>query len=256
MMTNGDRVPTIDDALIERLAGTERLLVATDFDGVLAPIVDDPGASAPIADAVESLARLGRDEATAVAIVSGRERGQLQAMVPEPERFILVGSHGADLDESEPTDEERRRLDRLVADLEAVAAETPGFHIEPKALSVAVHFRRVADDRRDEAIEAVDRLRRAWPAKVVTGKEVVEFTIGVADKGDALRTLRHRSAATVAVYLGDDVTDEDAFAALAPGDVGVKVGPGPTSATHRVESPEAVTDFLAGLADRRCRPDR
>ncbi len=243
----------IDEATLTNLASTPRLLVASDFDGVLSPIVDDPMRSFPIPASIEALARLAERPDTDVAIVSGRERSRLQLLVPEPERFTLVGSHGAELDGIDVDEGDRRRLERLTGDLRALGERFDGFFVEAKALSVAAHFRRIATGRRDEAIAAVDRLIERWPAKVVTGKEVVEFTIGTADKGDAVVALRDRTAATVTVYLGDDVTDEDAFAALDPGDVGIKIGPGPTAATHRLDAPAAVTTFLSALAERRCR---
>ena len=90
-----------------------------------------------------------------------------------------------------------------------------------------------------------------WPGKVVTGKEVVEFTISSADKGDAIRALAQRTRAANTLYLGDDVTDEDAFAALGPDDLGIKVGPGPTVAGHRLDAPPSVGHFLHHLAERR-----
>ncbi len=247
-------LPTADDeALIRRLATCYHLLVATDFDGVLAPIVDDPERSRPLPASVDALARLGACPETSVAIVSGRERRQLQAMVPGAERFVLVGSHGAEIDEAEPDGESRALLGRLTAELEALADRYSGFFVEVKALSVAAHFRRVEEVDRSEAVEAVGRLQQDWPAKVVSGKQVVEFTVTSANKGDAIRALSRRAGASVAVYLGDDITDEDAFAVLGPDDVGIKVGPGPTGASWRLESPEAVAGFLRHLADGRSR---
>ncbi len=249
-----------DDALIDRMAATDRLLLASDFDGVLAPLVDDPAASAPIEASIDALARLHRLPNTTVAIVSGRERRQLLDMVPDPGRFILVGSHGSELDGAiidgvEPDEPTRARLANLVEDLRALADDVPGFFVEVKSLSVAAHFRRVDEAVRAAAIETVGRLRQGWPAKVVTGKEVVEFSVGSADKGDAMVVLAARSRSTTSVYLGDDVTDEDAFEVLGPDDAGIKIGPGPTAASHRLATPEDVADFLTRLADLRAAID-
>lgn len=242
----------IDEAVLVRAANAERLLVASDFDGVLAPLVDDPTASAPIPESIEALAHLTGAADTTVAIVSGRERRQLDALVPGAGRFHLVGSHGAEIDDTEPDAEDRRRLGELVDQLHELEAGCPGFHVEVKALSVAAHFRRVETERdRDRAVAAVDALRNGWTSKVVQGKEVVEFTIATATKGDAIRVLGQRARATATVYLGDDVTDEDAFAVLGAGDFGIKVGPGPTAAGYRVDAPPAVAILLARLAELR-----
>lgn len=254
MTLDGTTGPTreLDDEALERVAATDRLLIASDFDGVLAPIVDDPQRSAPIPAAVDALARLTRTIDTSVAIVSGRERRQLQSLVPGADRFTLVGSHGAEIDDVEPDADDRRLLEDLIGRLQTLADRCRGFHVEVKALSVAAHFRRVETDRdRERAVETVDELRRTWPAKVVQGKEVVEFTIATATKGDAVRLLGQRTGATATVYLGDDVTDEDAFVALGPTDVGIKVGPGPTAAGFRVDAPPSVATLLARLADLR-----
>ncbi|MEL6983493.1 MAG: trehalose-phosphatase, partial [Actinomycetota bacterium] len=75
--------------------------------------------------------------------------------------------------------------------------------------------------------------------------------VGSATKGDAMVILADRCRSTTSVYLGDDVTDEDAFEVLGPDDAGIKVGPGATRASHRVGTPDDVVAFLQALADRR-----
>ncbi len=229
------------------LAGAERLLVATDFDGVLAPIVDDPAAVVALPDAMAALRALAELPQTSVAIVSGRGYELLAALVAPADRFTLVGSHGVELGAPAAGGD---GLEQLLEELRGLADRFPGLHIEPKAVSVAVHFRRVASDRQ-EAVAEVDRLADAWPGKLVTGKEVVEFSIGSATKGDAVRALADRHSATATVYFGDDVTDEDVFAVLGPDDVGVKVGDGESQAGHRLASPDDVCAVLAGLAEAR-----
>ena len=72
-----------------------------------------------------------------------------------------------------------------------------------------------------------------------------------SDKGEALTRLRQHAGASAVVYVGDDVTDEDAFAALESDDLGVKVGQGRSLAAYRVRSPDDVADLLERLADAR-----
>jgi trehalose-phosphatase len=81
------------------------------------------------------------------------------------------------------------------------------------------------------------------------GKEVLELAVTDADKGTALLRLRDDLGAVATVYLGDDRTDEDAFRALSPGDLTVKVGEGETAARYRVADPAAVVRLLETLAD-------
>ncbi|MGH3703416.1 MAG: trehalose-phosphatase, partial [Agromyces sp.] len=83
------------------------------------------------------------------------------------------------------------------------------------------------------------------------GKGVIEFSVRPSDKGEALNRLRQHAGASAVIYVGDDVTDEDAFAALESEDLGVKVGQGRSLAAHRVRSPEDVADLLERLADAR-----
>ncbi len=275
MTTNGspdrDRVsaeprPEPTEAVLEHLAHCDHLLVATDFDGVLAPIVDDPEQSVPLPVAVEALASLAETASTSVAIVSGRERRQLRQMVPGADRFVLVGSHGAELDELDSDEAKQRQLGQLVSQLDQLQKQVPGLFVETKRYSVAAHLRRVADENRPQAQAALAELVDQWEhdsnheanerqpetnGKVVSGKEVIEFTTTSANKGDAIRALSQRVSASTTLYLGDDVTDEDAFEALGPSDIGIKVGPGPTLATNGLASPEVVATFLQTLASRR-----
>jgi trehalose 6-phosphate phosphatase len=110
---------------------------------------------------------------------------------------------------------------------------------------VAFHYRQVAPERVEELLEAVGRV----PAPSIKhGKKVVELSAVEADKGSALDEVREES---VVAYLGDDLTDEDAFARLRDGDVGIKVGEGETIAPYRLADPAAAVRFLRDLARAR-----
>ncbi len=86
---------------------------------------------------------------------------------------------------------------------------------------------------------------------MTTGKDVIELAVVVVGKGRALSALRAGARATATLFMGDDVTDEDAFRVLETGDVGVKVGAGESLAQWRVPDPDAVVTVLAELAGRR-----
>src|SRR3712207_4421977 len=118
-----------------------------------------------------------------------------------------------------------------------------------KPASVAVHFRHVP--ARAAAAALLDRARSAADPSLTLkpGKDVLELAVTDADKGSALRRLRTDFGAAAAIYLGDDVTDEDGFRALGPDDVTVKVGPGDTGARYRIGDLGDVVGLLHRLAD-------
>ena len=245
--------------------GRRPLLVALDFDGTLAPLVDDPSASRALPGAAAALVQLVALPASArvhVALVSGRALGDLHTLAQAPVGTFLIGSHGAerarvtafglDRDVVQLDDDVADRLASLGAEVAAVARGRDGVWVETKPTAVVVHTRLAPDDVADvaeaEALEVGARLG----TNVLHGKDVVEISVLHASKGDAVTALRNELGARVVVYVGDDVTDEHAFAALGPDDVTVKVGAGETIAEYRVDGPddvvEALTALVGGLA--------
>lgn len=244
-------------ALVDRLATAPRLLVATDFDGVLAPIVEDPTKSRPVTGSLQALRDLAAAPGTVVAVVSGRSYEELEQLVSPADSFELVGSHGAEMGAAARKgtslgQSEEIALQRLVDALDRLAERYPGLHIEKKTLSAAVHLRRLhhhAD--RPAVVAGVELVAADWAGKTVAGKEVVEFTLRHVTKGDAVQQLASEHRVDATVYFGDDVTDEDVFVVLGPGDAGIKVGEGATAAGHRLAGPHEVVALLSGLAERR-----
>ena len=237
--------------LVEALAsvaGRRPLLVASDYDGVLAPLVGDPSAAVPLPGIAGALARLVAADGVTVALVSGRGVADLRAVSGLEGPYRWIGSHGAEYD-GPLTGELAARRDALAERLTPLVAAVPGARLEVKPASVAVHVRQVTD-----RLAAVDLLAQADAAADPSltkkpGKEVLELAVTDADKGTALLRLRDDLGAVATIYLGDDRTDEDAFRALAAGDVPVKVGEGETAARYRVADPAAVVVLLEALAD-------
>lgn len=230
--------------MIEGLAATENLLVACDFDGTLAPIVDDPGTATALPEAMSALERLATIPGTTVVIVSGRRRNELVERFGDS-TIVLIGEHGADDGTTPPP--EKDSLDPVRRLMDTVSAETPGTRVEHKPRSVVFHYRRAGDPA-----EALDLLREeAASMEAITmmeGKAVLEMMVAGYDKGSAVERLRELTGADLVVFVGDDTTDETVFPRLRPGDVGIKVGPGPTAAVHRMADPQEVTVFLQSLA--------
>jgi trehalose 6-phosphate phosphatase len=218
------------------------LLVACDYDGTLAPIVDDPAQAFPQAGAIEALRGLAEVPGTRVVVVSGRALADLARLTGPLGEIGAIGSHGA---ESGVTSAPAEGRDRIVDELEQIAARFDGSRLEVKPTGVALHYRQVAPERIEELLEAVGRLP---VPSIKHGKKVVELSAVEADKGSALEEVR---AGSVVAYLGDDLTDEDAFARLRNGDVGIKVGEGETIAPYRLADPAAAVRFLRDLAGAR-----
>ena len=150
------------------------------------------------------------------------------------------------------SDEEADRLQRL-DDAAQIACEIAGdgAWIERKPASVVLHVRQADRERGDVALQRLDELRRGISgADAHEGSNVLEVLARPNDKGTALRTLRAETGAASLVYVGDDIPDEDAFAVLHDGDLGIKVGDGDTIARQRLSDPVGVRSFMEELVTR------
>lgn len=231
------------------------LLVACDFDGTLASIAPTPNGAAPTREALAGLRRLAAAPGVTVAVVSGRGLRDLSERLGDAPGVRLVGSHGGEHGEAlgnrlGPHEENLR--DRIRDELRALASGAPGALVEEKPAGAALHVRQVAPPLAEWLVSAaLERVSSLAGVHTKRGKAVVEFAALPANKGEALRRLRAEASATAALFIGDDETDEDAFAALVGPDVGIKVGEGETRARLRLACTEAVTQFLAMLADAR-----
>jgi len=243
---------------LSAIAQTPRLLVASDFDGTIAPIVAHPPDARPIPSAIAALSSLAGRKDTTAALISGRALRDLKPLSGAPAGVKLVGSHGSEFDEEfaagidEPT---RERLSKLVKALESVASAYPGATVETKPISVAFHVRNVDPQRAQQALDDALKAASDFDVHLTEGKAVREFAVIHTDKGEAVDLLRRQIEATAVVYFGDDVTDEKVFSRLArsSSDLGVKVGPGDTAAAFRVDTPNDVATALELLNDARRR---
>jgi trehalose-phosphatase len=252
--------PDLDDALTG-LARTARdgssVLVALDFDGVLAPLVDVPSQSRATPDGVAALRRLGAARNVHLALVSGRGLADLAGVAQVPDGTHLVGSHGAEVG---TWDGGLRRgehvLDEaqagLLADLADRLRDLVGgtaARVEVKPTTAVLHTRGVDAATTDRLTEAALALGDRPGVDAMRGRDIVELSVLHVTKGDALRELRHEVAAARVLFAGDDVTDERAMAVLEPGDVGIRVGDGESVAPYRVADPDAMAAALHRLAD-------
>ena len=236
-------------AAIGRIARVPQLLVACDYDGTLAPIVDDPTRATPLPAAVAAIRALAALPQTDVAVVSGRALRDLATLSRLPSEVYLVGSHGSEFDvgfvESLPAAALNTRS-RLKTELRRIVEGQPGVRLESKPASIAVHVRAAGEEVAARVIENLRTGPATWDGvHVKNGKQVVELSVLQTHKGTALDQLRTQLGASAVLFFGDDVTDEDGFAHLHGPDIGVKIGDGDTRAAYRIAEPLDVARVLA-----------
>lgn len=233
-----------------------------DFDGTLSPIVEDP-ADAALLDGVGALvARLATR--LPVAIVSGRGAEDVRGRVAV-DAVHVAGSHGFEIIGPDGARHDHPDAAAAIPALTDVAArlqdeigDVPGVIIEPKRFGLTVHDRMVADRDLDAVRAATEAAAAAHPELRIThGKRVTELRPAVDwDKGRAVEWLLARVGTEhpVAIYIGDDRTDEDAFAVLDDDALTVMVASADdttrrTGARFRVEDPGQVRTLLERLAE-------
>jgi trehalose 6-phosphate phosphatase len=265
--TGDQRMSQLPDAL-QALGLTDGLAarrpaVFYDFDGTLSDIVDDPDAARLAPGAAEALHNLAAR--CPVAVLSGRDLADVTKRVGQP-GIWYAGSHGFELTAPDGTHHQNDAAAATIPVLERVAAELrdqlgsiPGVVVEHKRFGVAVHYRNAARDRVGEVAAAVRAAGQRHALRVTTGREVIELRPDIDwDKGKTLRWvidhLQHvGSGPLVPIYLGDDITDEDAFDAVRHDGVPIVVrhsddGDRATAALFALDSPARVSEFTERLA--------
>ncbi len=231
-----------------------RVLLAFDFDGTLAPIVEDRDAARVRQRTRALLERLCR--LYPCAVISGRAKADVERRLSGMPLRRVIGNHG--LEPGEHLGDFARTVDAVRPAIEAALAAHPGVDVEDKRFSLAIHYRR--SRRKREAREAIRAAVASspLPMRSVAGKLVVNVVPeGAAHKGDALTRLRAEEGADTALYVGDDVTDEDVFQLDQPGRLlSIRVGRSKSSAApFFVRDQREIDPLLAKLVDLRSREE-
>jgi trehalose-phosphatase len=245
------------------------LLVLMDFDGTLCEFQPAPGMVWLQGSRRGVLQRLIATDRVTAGFVSGRRLSDLRERVGLTGDMWFAGLHGLEIEGfgrhfvHARVEEARGLLGLLARALRTQTADLPGVIVEDKGLSIALHVRQAHPDDKIRA-DAIF-LRMALPhiddgtLRLMPGSNVSELLPNIPwTKGDAVRWIheaeRERAGLSApdpyVIYLGDDVTDEDAFAAVGPAG-SIVVGPRPSLVETRLENPAAVEAFLAELAGGR-----
>jgi alpha,alpha-trehalase len=249
--------------VIRESVGRSHILLMFDFDGTLAPIVKRPSAATLSTETRSLLRRLNEKDWCSIAIISGRALGSLSRKV-RLEGLIYGGSHGARLsgpgiDFQVPFPDIKKNMKKIASRLGPLHSSVKGVIIENKGEAVAVHYRSVPEEEIpflfDAVAKVVDPFLAAGMVKTREGKKVIDIIPYGWDKGkavlwllDYLRASRPEARDIFPVYVGDDTTDEDAFAAVRDTGLAVIVGARRrTQARYRLKNISEVRRFMIYL---------
>lgn len=225
-----------------------------DYDGTLTPIMprpEDAVLSDRMREQVRAIAAL-----CPVAIVSGRDMADVRSLV-DVDGLAYVGSHGLDISTAsgvhavgEPF---RPAILRAVAALEKALASIPGAYVQPKRYAITVHTRLVASDHKAQVVDTVHAVLSGEPTlRYMSGKEMHELRPDMDwHKGSAVVHLAKMEGWQDHpwIFIGDDVTDEDGFRAVAEKGLGIRVGELGVTTAARLSLPDvdAVLAYLSKL---------
>jgi trehalose 6-phosphate synthase/phosphatase len=246
----------LEDVILRVNRARHRTLLL-DYDGTLAPIADLPSLAAPDRRLLELLAKLAEKPNTDIHVVTGRSQESIEPWLNGIPLWLHTehgfrsrrpDGHWLPSAYAQPP-----FLETALRIMEKHAERTKGTFAEPKASSVAFHYRRANPYAARECLRQLKpELEAALPpeAQLLEGHKVLEVRMRGVDKSAAVHTaLSHSPEDTSVLAAGDDRTDEDLFLALPEGAIAVKVGPGPTAAQLRVETPAELQVLLSRLAE-------
>ena len=252
---------------VKELVATRRPVVFLDFDGTLSDITAHPDSATLVDGAAEALRALA--EQCPVAVISGRDLADVRERVKVDEVWY-AGSHGLELMAPDGTYHENAGAADLIGTLARAACrlaemigDISGIELEHKRFAVAVHYRNADPADIDRVTAAVRSLGRSEGLRTTAGRKVIELRPNLYwEKGTTLNWLLERihasdcaadAASVLPIYIGDDITDEDAFDAVQFDGVGIVVrhaehGDRPSAALFSLESPSTVVEFIGRLA--------
>ena len=263
----GDRrMSTLPDALqsytqIAAVVAARRPAVLLDFDGTLSAIVNEPDDATLVDGAADALKALAVQ--CDVAVVSGRDLADVLPRIGLP-GIWYAGGHGFELTAPDGTCQRNETAASAVDVLEGTAAELrdrfealDGVHVEHKRFAVAIHYRNATAEAVRQVTATVHTIGQQRELRVTTGRKLIELRPDIAwGKGKMLQWILHQIDGPdplLPIYIGDDLSDEDAFDAVRRHGIGIVVrhgedGDRPTAARFALDGPVAVCEFIERLA--------
>jgi trehalose 6-phosphate phosphatase len=245
------------------------LLFLSDFDGTLAPIVERPELACLPEDSRLLLKRLSALPDVTVGIISGRALADVKNKV-NIDGLVYAGNHGFEIEGPglnfvNPIADEIRPIFRVVCRILSLAlVSVKGVFVEDKGMTLSVHYRQAEQTTAQEIRQIVESSLRGFRfsnmLRITSGKKVLELRPAVAwDKGKAIRLLMKRygkggrRSGLMPIYIGDDVTDEDAFKVIARYGRGVSIHIGEkpleSAADYYLKSTSELPLFLGELIE-------
>ena len=246
---------------LQEIIGKRKPLLILDYDGTLSPIVPNPDEAVLPEATKNALVKLAA--VTPLAVISGRDRKDVESKVALPQ-LIYAGSHGLDMAGPEGLDIPQKVDADMLQSLKSAAEnlkqklkEVEGCIVESKKYAIAVHFRNVAEGEEEKVREAVsEELTNHINLQKGTGKKILELKPAIDwHKGRAslwlFEALNLHLDSAIPIFVGDDITDEDAFLSLQDEGLGILVGSHgeQTAATYALNDTEEVQQFLERMYD-------
>lgn len=247
---------------VEKELNGKEVFLFLDYDGTLTPIVATPDLAVLSEEMREAVRQLS--EKYKVAVVSGRATDDVRSKV-QLDHLFYAGSHGFEIVlpdgevKTHPQAQEiRTTIKQVYKDMREKVASVTGALVEDVKYTISVHYRLVAEADFPKVRQAVEDVLRQYPnLRKTDGKKVFELRPNIDwDKGKAvewiLNSLKFQADKNKAVYIGDDTTDEDAFAVLEGKGFGLLVAEKlrPTKAHYFVRNVKEVEQVLRHFVNR------
>jgi trehalose 6-phosphate synthase/phosphatase len=254
-------IPLEQSQLISAFTEAQSRLILLDYDGTLAPFATLPQNAIPSPDLINMLERLGQDQRSIVALISGRSRADLEKWFGGVPNLWLAAEHGAVLRSPVSEDWEQPHFSavdgwkqRVYPILEHFVDRTPGSFIEEKEFSLVWHYR-MADLEfgewlANDLVANLDHMLADSPLKVVKGQKTVEVKLLWANKGQVYSRLRQMDDKfDFIMAAGDDTTDEDLFCQLPDSAWTIRIGRNRSRARYYLSNPTEMVTLLTELLE-------